>query len=411
MNPESDNKAIFPMETGGSQGAPGPLAADHAARIQSITADTQGKSAAILVVDDSRTLRKLLARSLEQLGYRNLTEAADGREALDLVARREFDLILLDLEMPVMNGFEVLATLKGDPLLRGVPVIVISGQEQEEGAVRCIEMGAEDYLPKPYNPVLLRARISSSLEKKRLRDLDRLRLNELQLEKELLQIEKEKSERLLLNILPRPIAERLKGGERTIADNYASVTVLFADLVGFTHLASHTQPAQLVTMLNEIFTAFDRLAEQHGLEKIKTIGDSYMLVGGLPVARPDHAAVVTRMSLEMLEAIAAINRANRSEFAIRIGINTGPVVAGIIGRKKFSYDLWGATVNLASRIEAAGQAGRVHVSESTYEAAREHFSFSERGVITCKGVGEVHTYFLNGHRANDVPTATAVTAG
>ena len=411
MNPEDDNQPIFLVETAGSQGATGPLAADHAARIHSITTDTQGKSAAILVVDDSRTLRKLLARSLELLGYRNLTEAADGREALDLVARREFDLILLDLEMPVMNGFEVLATLKGDPLLRGVPVIVISGQEQEAGAVRCIEMGAEDYLPKPYNPVLLRARISSSLEKKRLRDLDRLRLNELQLEKELLQIEKEKSERLLLNILPRPIAERLKGGERTIADNYASVTVLFADLVGFTHLASYTQPAQLVTMLNEIFTSFDRLAEQHGLEKIKTIGDSYMLVGGLPVARPDHAAVVARMSLEMLEAIAAINRANRSEFAIRIGINTGPVVAGIIGRKKFSYDLWGATVNLASRIEAAGQAGRVHVSASTYEAARERFSFSERGVITCKGVGEVHTYFLNGHQAHGAPAAAAVTAG
>ena len=399
MNQEDDSQTMFLVRSGGGATA-GQRAADQAARIESIVADTQGKSAPILVVDDSRTLRKLLARSLNELGYRNLTEAADGREALDLLARREFDLMLLDIEMPVMNGFEVLSAMKGDPFLRDVPVIVISGQEQEEGAVRCIEMGAEDYLPKPYNPVLLRARISSSLEKKRLRDLDRLRLNELQLEKEMLQIEKEKSERLLLNILPRPIAERLKGGERTIADNYASVTVLFADLVGFTHLSSYTQPEQLVTMLNEIFTSFDRLAEKHGLEKIKTIGDSYMLVGGLPVARTDHAEVVTQMSLEMIEAITIINRENRSEFSIRIGINTGPVVAGIIGRKKFSYDLWGATVNLASRIEAAGQPGRVHVSASTYEAARGHFAFSQRGVITCKGVGEITTYFLDGLKAN-----------
>lgn len=399
MQPEEESQTMFLVRSGGGAAA-GQLAAGQSARIELIVADTQGKASLILVVDDSRTLRRLLSRSLNELGYNNIVEAADGREALALLGQREFDLMLLDIEMPIMNGFEVLAATKGDPFLRDVPVIVISGQEQEEGAVRCIEMGAEDYLPKPYNPVLLRARISSSLEKKRLRDLDRLRLKELQLEKEMLQSEKEKSERLLLNILPRPIAERLKGGERTIADSYASVTVLFADLVDFTQLSSHTHPEQLVAMLNEIFTAFDHLAEKHGLEKIKTIGDSYMLVGGMPLVRDDHAEVVSLMGLEMVEAVAAINQANYSEFSIRIGINTGPVVAGIIGRKKFSYDLWGTTVNLASRIEAAGQPGRVHVSASTYAAARERFDLSERGVMTCKGVGEITTYFLDGLKAN-----------
>ncbi|NDD37989.1 MAG: response regulator, partial [Verrucomicrobia bacterium] len=206
-------------------------------------------------------------------------EISPGRNALDLASQREFDLILLDIEMPVMDGFEVLQHLKSDAVLRDLPVIVISGQEQMEGAVRAIEMGAEDYLPKPYNPVLLRARVTSSLEKKRLRDLDRMRLTELQLEKEMLQIEKEKSERLLLNILPRAIADRLKGGEKTIAETYQSVTVLFADLVGFTNLSRHTDASEIVDMLNQIFTKFDHLVERHGLEKIKTIGDSYMVVG------------------------------------------------------------------------------------------------------------------------------------
>ena len=380
-------------------GAARALSHDAAARLQAIAADRQGKTAAILVVDDSRTLRKLLVRSLNQHGYQNLTEAVDGRDALELARQREYDLVLLDIEMPVMDGFEVLREMKADPVLRDVPVIVISGQEQMESAVRAIEMGAEDYLPKPYNPVLLRARVTSSLEKKRLRDLDRLRLSELQLEKEMLQIEKEKSERLLLNILPRAIADRLLGGEKTIAEAYQSVTVLFADLVGFTNLSNHTDAGEIVNMLNEIFTEFDRLVDRHGLEKIKTIGDSYMVVGGLPVVRQNHAGVVAAMALEMLEAIAELNREAHTNRAIRIGINTGPVVAGIIGRKKFSYDLWGSTVNLAARLESGGLPGQIHVSQSTREALGEQFDLTARGVIHAKGVGDITTYFLNGRRA------------
>ena len=330
-----------------------------AARLQTIAGDKTGTTAGILVVDDSRTLRKLLVHTLNGLGYQNITEAVDGRNALDLASQREFDLILLDIEMPVMDGFEVLQHLKSDAVLRDLPVIVISGQEQMEGAVRAIEMGAEDYLPKPYNPVLLRARVTSSLEKKRLRDLDRMRLTELQLEKEMLQIEKEKSERLLLNILPRAIADRLKGGEKTIAESYQSVTVLFADLVGFTNLSRHTDASEIVDMLNQIFTKFDHLVERHGLEKIKTIGDSYMVVGGLPVVRQNHAKVVAALALEMIQAISELNLETHTDRAIRIGINTGPVVAGIIGRKKFSYDLWGSTVNLAARLESGGLPGGI----------------------------------------------------
>ncbi len=399
MHIDDESQTMFLVRSGGGAGGPKGLSLDEAARLTAIAADKQGKTASILVVDDSRTLRKLLVRSLNEQGYHNITEAVDGRNALDLARQREFDLVLLDIEMPVMDGFEVLKNLTDDPVLRDLPVIVISGQEQEESAVRCIEMGAEDYLPKPYNPVLLRARVTSSLEKKRLRDLDRLRLAELQLEKEMLQIEKEKSERLLLNILPRPIADRLKGGEKTIADNYHSVTVLFADLVGFTQFSSQTEASELVNLLNQIFTAFDRLVEKHGLEKIKTIGDSYMVVGGLPVPLPNHAEVVAQMALEMLDAITILNRESGTDRAIRIGMNTGPVVAGVIGRKKFSYDLWGSTVNLAARLESGGVPGHVHVSQSTYEALRDQFAFTERGVIHAKGVGDITTYFLNGKRS------------
>ena len=395
MLDQDDSQTMFLLRSGadGARGAR-TLTAAEIAKLEAIVSDKQGKDAAILVADDSRTLRKLLVRSLNEQGYRNITEAADGREALDLAAAREFDLVLLDIEMPVVDGFEVLKSLKADPALRGLPVIVISGQDQEQSAVRCIEMGAEDYLPKPYNGVLLRARVTSSLEKKRLRDLDRLRMAELRAEKEQLQVEKEKSERLLLNILPRPIADRLKGGERTIADNHNSVTVLFADIVGFTHYASHTEAEELINLLNQVFTEFDHLVDNRGLEKIKTIGDSYMVVGGLPVPRPDHPEVVADLALGMLEAIQSINSRSNTKHAIRIGINTGPVMAGVIGRKKFSYDLWGSTVNLAARLESSGLPGQIHVSEATHRELDGQFRFTERGIINAKGVGDIRTYFL-----------------
>lgn len=355
--------------------------------------------AAVLVVDDSRTMRLALIRALNALGFHNITEATNGRQALDLVLARSFDLMLLDMEMPEMNGMEVLVAIKTNRELAALPIIVISGADQIDHAVNCIELGAEDYLPKPFSPTLLRARVTSSIEKKRLRDLDRLRLAQLQAEKELLEIEKEKSERLLLNILPKAIAERLKLGERTIANGHPTVTVMFADLVGFTALSRRTPPGDLVGILNGIFTTFDLLVEKHSLEKIKTIGDSYMLAGGIPLHRDDHAQAVADVSMEMIAALDRLNAANGTELKMRIGINTGPIVAGVIGKRKFTYDLWGDTVNLASRMESSGMAGVIHVSESTYQALKDDFVLEERGLTHCKGIGEVTTYFLRGRKA------------
>ncbi len=210
--------------------------------------------------------------------------------------------------------------------------------------------------------------------------------------------EQEKSEKLLLNILPQAIAERLKKNETTIAEYFPEVTVLFADIVGFTHLATIMPPIDLVELLNKIFSRFDLLCEQHGLEKIKTIGDAYMVVGGLPDPRADHAEAIAQMALDMQTEIARFNANNKKYFSIRVGIHSGPVVAGVIGIKKFIYDLWGDTVNIASRMESHGLSWRIQVSETTYKLLEHKYLFQERGIIDVKGKGGMRTYLLIGKK-------------
>ncbi|NEQ26463.1 MAG: GAF domain-containing protein, partial [Microcoleus sp. SIO2G3] len=216
---------------------------------------------------------------------------------------------------------------------------------------------------------------------------------------EALIVEKEKSELLLLNILPSEIAFRLKYEADSIADHFADVTVLFADIVGFTRFSSRVSPIELVKLLNRIFSTFDLLAEKHGLEKIKTIGDAYMVVGGLPTPRANHVEAVAEMALDMQTEIARFNAETGESFSIRIGINTGPVVAGVIGIKKFIYDLWGDTVNTASRMESHGISGCIQVTQVTYERLQDKYLFEERGVIQVKGKGEMVAYLLIGKKS------------
>ncbi|MDX1301250.1 adenylate/guanylate cyclase domain-containing protein [Photobacterium sp.] len=210
--------------------------------------------------------------------------------------------------------------------------------------------------------------------------------------------EQEKSEHLLLNILPAPIAERLKHGEDTIADSFAEVSILFADIVNFTPMSAQLSAAELVGLLNEIFCEFDRLSELRGLEKIKTIGDAYMVGAGIPIPRDDHAQVVAEMALDMMEVIECFNRRHGSDLSMRIGINSGPVVAGVIGTKKFVYDIWGDAVNTASRMESQGLKGGIQVTEATHRHLRDQFVFSDRGMIGIKGKGKMHTYILKGRK-------------
>ena len=205
--------------------------------------------------------------------------------------------------------------------------------------------------------------------------------------------EREKSDSLLLNVLPEEIAQRLKQGENTIADS-----VLFADVVDFTRLSAAITLEQVIGLLNEVFSAFDRLTEKHGLEKIKTIGDAYMMVGGLPTPREDHAEAIAEMALDMQEEIERYNAQHGSSVQIRIGINSGPVVAGVIGTKKFIYDLWGDTVNTASRMESHGIEGSIQLTQATRELVRDKYELQERGVIEVKGKGLMTTYFLTGRK-------------
>jgi class 3 adenylate cyclase len=208
--------------------------------------------------------------------------------------------------------------------------------------------------------------------------------------------EQQRSERLLLNVLPAPIAERLKAGEEVIADAFPEVTVLFADLVDFTRSSRRSSPAQVVQALNELFSAFDQLAQHHGLEKIKTIGDAYMVAGGLPDPRPDHVQAVAELALAMREEVARRADPSGQPLQVRIGIDTGPVEAGVIGTAKFSYDLWGDTVNTASRMESHGIPGCIQVTERTYQRLRDGYQFQRRGPIPVRGMGELVTYFLLG---------------
>jgi len=352
----------------------------------------------VLVVDDSRTLRRILIRELNKLGINKTLEAANGREALDVVQSTPIDLMLLDMEMTELDGLEVLKTMSNMNERPPFPVIVVSGADQIEKTIACIELGAEDYLPKPFDPVLLKARIFSSLEKKRLQDLETQQRQQLEAEKQRLEVAQMKTEQLLLNILPRSIAERLKRGEKNIAGHYPESTVLFSDIVGFTKMSAEISAADLVNLLNDLFTRFDKRAESLGLEKIKTIGDAYMAVGGLPIPRADHAEICADMALGMFEDLHAFNQQRGKALDLRIGLNSGPVVAGVIGYTKFSYDLWGNTVNTASRMESTSPPGRVQASPTTVELLKGHFELDWRPEpVDCKGLGLIQTA-LGGNR-------------
>jgi class 3 adenylate cyclase len=211
-----------------------------------------------------------------------------------------------------------------------------------------------------------------------------------------LDLERQRSERLLLNVLPAPIAARLKQHQDVIADAFPDVTVLFADLVDFTQRSQRSTPAQVVQVLDELFSAFDQLARRHGLEKIKTIGDAYMVAGGLPNPRPDHAQAVAEMALAVREEVARHLDPSGQPLQVRIGIDTGPVVAGVIGRNKFIYDLWGDTVNTASRMESHGVPGCIQVTASARQRLRDGYRFQRRGPIQVKGKGKMETWFLLG---------------
>ncbi|MFB2976286.1 adenylate/guanylate cyclase domain-containing protein [Microseira sp. BLCC-F43] len=334
----------------------------------------------ILIVDDIPDNIRLLATILTDRGY-EVGKARNGQMALMSVKTDPPDLILLDINMPHMNGYEVCEHLKSDDQTKHIPVIFISALDEVWDKVKAFNVGGVDYITKPFHDEEVLARVANQLQIQALQNA--------------LRKEQQKSENLLLNILPQAIVEELKQTQKATPMQFEQATFLFSDIVRFTPMSSAMPPGDVVDLLNLVFSTFDALAQQHGVEKIRTIGDSYFLAGGIPVVREDHALAIAEMALDMQQAIARFTWPNGEPLALRIGINTGgPVVGAVIGTQKFAYDVWGNAVNLASRMESQGEPGRIQVTMATYERLRHQYVLEKRGAIAVKGQGEMTTYWL-----------------
>ena len=350
----------------------------------------------VLLIDDQAMIGEAVRRLLADQADVAYDFCRDWTQAVETATAFQPTVILQDLIMPGIDGLEMVGHFRRNPATADVPIIVLSAREEPVVKARLLDAGASDYLVKLPDQVELIARIRVHSDGYR-RLLER-NAAFAQLEQSLAELgrEREKSDRLLHNIFPATIAERLKNGEATIAESFSDVTVLFADLSGFTEFSEHVDPQQVVGLLDEIFSTFDHLAHAHGVEKIKTIGDAYMAVSGLPVPRPDHAEAMAVMAIGMQEAFRGVMRNRGLALELRIGMHSGPVAAGVIGRQKFIYDLWGDTVNLASRMESHGEPSRIHVSPTTRALLGDAFRFADRGEVNVKGRGTLHTFFLLG---------------
>jgi len=349
-----------------------------------------------LLVDDQALIGKAVAKLVAGADDIALEFRQDAAAALAAAGEFRPTVILQDLVMPDVDGLEMVRRFRDLPATAEVPVIMLSAVAEPEKKAELLAGGAADYLVKLPDAVELVARIRIHSEAHHRLVERNAAFAALEKSHADLERERERSERLLLSILPQAIAERLKDGPGTIAEAFAEVSVLFADLAGFTTFSRTADPRGIVELLDAIFSEFDRLAAALGIEKIKTIGDAYMAAAGLPAPRPDHAAATADLALGMRDAFAGLVRDRGLPLEIRIGIHSGPVVAGVIGRQKFSYDLWGDTVNLASRMESHGAAGMIHVSAATRALLGGRYRFEPRGEVAVKGSGPMETFFLLG---------------
>ncbi|HEV3084518.1 MAG TPA: adenylate/guanylate cyclase domain-containing protein [Gemmataceae bacterium] len=335
------------------------------------------RKGSILVVDDNAVNRELLQRRLERAGH-EVALAQDGRQALALITSRKFDLILLDIIMPELNGFQILEHLKADSQLRHIPVIMISALTEIVSIARCVEMGADDFLCKPFNSVLLDARINGCLEKKHFRDREASYLEQIQRERA-------RADELLHVILPGPVVQELKSNKRVQPRRHENVAVMFCDIVGFTPYCDHNRPEDVVAYLQELTEGWEQIVLGHGVEKIKTIGDAMMAAAGLLQACADPVLACLRCGLEMIGQA----RCSEPGWKLRVGIHAGPVVAGVIGSRQFLYDLWGDTVNTAARMESNGVPGKVVLSGTAWRQVADKCRGESLGMLPIKGKGHM----------------------
>lgn len=359
------------------------------------------KSYKILVVDDKPDNLRTLVDQMENMALDiQALQETSAKNALEIARLELPDLIITDWEMPEMNGIEFINALQINKYTRKIPIVMCTGiMTTSLNLKTALDAGAVDYIRKPVDPIEFQARISSMLQLADSFQTIQQQMNLLESQKEEIAKEKEKADRLLENILPIEIAKELKTTGEAKSRSFDEVTVMFTDFKGFTEFAENMSPEALVKELNTCFCAFDEIMLKHGIEKIKTIGDSYMCAGGLPVTNNTHPIDTVNAAIDVLDfmdKLKAEHIANGTKYLeLRIGLHTGPVVAGVVGINRFQYDIWGDTVNMASRIESNGEVGKINLSEATYKLIKDKFNCTPRGEIDVKGKGMKKMYFLD----------------
>ena len=319
----------------------------------------------ILTVDDSPENLDIMVGLLRD--EYSVKVAANGATALRIAsAAPQPDLILLDVTMPDMDGYEVCRQLKANPQTQAIPVIFLTSRHELNDEIQGFSLGAVDYVTKPFKPPVIQARVRTHIELVR---------------------EKRKTEALLANILPPKVITELKTQGFSVPQLFDEVSILFSDLVEFTRASATIPPKRLLTELTDLYTAFDVIVQVHGAQRIKTIGDAYLAVSGMPEPAPNHAERMVRCGLDFLKFLEERNTRAEHRWRVRIGIHSGPVVAGIVGVTKFQYDVFGDTVNVASRVESAGEPMRVCVSGTTRARLGNNFHIEDRGLVELKGKG------------------------
>jgi DNA-binding response OmpR family regulator len=358
----------------------------------------------ILIVDDTPANLRVLSQFLEEQGYR-VRIANSGKRALDAIISNPPDLILLDIMMPEMTGYDVCKELKNRPDTSEIPVIFISALDSTEDKVNAFDVGGVDYVTKPFHFKEVLARVKAHLSiralQKKLEDQNSQlehEINERKYAEKLLveyasdlETEKQKSDQLLLNILPISVANDLKETGQTVPKIYPDVTVLFSDVVGFTQMSSELEPIALIGLLNTMFTAFDNIMQTYACERIKTSGDGYLAVCGMPNPDPNHAANVVQAAQELIRFL----RSSKFPWKVRIGIHSGPVVGGVVGVQKYIYDVFGDTINTAARMENYSEPMQINISEATYRRVAGKFKVINREITQVRGKGNLAMYFVD----------------
>jgi adenylate cyclase len=325
----------------------------------------------ILLVDDEHLNLKILATILNEDYF--VSVAPNGVQALSVAKQLIPDLILLDVMMPEMDGYEVCRRLKIDTVTQEIPVIFLTSKTDVEDETEGFSVGAVDYIAKPYNSVLVKARVNTHITLVKQHRI---------------------TERLLANTLPKKIIQELKATGQAKPESFENVSLLFADIVNFTRISSQLSAEFLIAELSDIYTAFDEIVDENECERIKTIGDAYFAVSGIPEANSDHAVNMVRAGLAFIQYLHSRNKSHEQQWDIRVGIHTGNVVGGIVGAKKYLYDVFGDAVNMASRIENATKPMQVGISSMTYNLVKDKFSCTPQGLVHLKGKGEENLWFV-----------------